>query len=254
MLVSKLKNTFPVPDKPHCAFSDEESWSGIEEKLGIRLPADYKLFIGIYGTGLVGDFISLHNPFSTYKPANLFKQMERILRAEHELQDILLPLYPQSGGLLPFAKTYNGDILFWQTQGEPDNWTLYIREVRSLHYEQYAMNMSSFFIELVGHPFKKNALLKQSHIMAEDIDIRKPFVSLWIFLEQHFGDLKAKLQRLSGEQSHAVSQEQLESFLMPYGLDLDTPELKEQLYRWHQEQFIELIETPEVYLRIVSSK
>jgi hypothetical protein len=41
---------------------------------------------------------------------------------------------------------------------------------------------------------------------------------------------------------------------MPYGLDLDSPELKEQLHRWHQEQFIELIETPEVYLRVVNQR
>ncbi len=279
LLVSKLKNIFPVPDKPHCAVTDEAQWAAIEEKLGLQLPADYKTFIGIYGTGHIGDFIILYNPFSTYKPANLFHYIEYILWAESQLKPfspLELPLYPEPGGLLPFAKTYDGDCLFWQTQGEPDEWTLYLQEVRSSDYEQYAMTMSDFFIKLLRshtkkivvprqdsimrnhilkiRPYKDSAFRKVSWIMRGAINPKKPFESVWVSIEKSFDFLKNLLETESSKSNGEVSKAVLEKILRQHGFDLETDELIEQLQLWQQEQFIELIGTPEVYLRVINKQ
>jgi hypothetical protein len=255
LLASKLKSVFPIPDKTHCAVADEAQWAAVEEKLGLQLPTDYKMFIGIYGTGYIGDFIILYNPFSTDKMVNLFYSMEWILEGERQLRPlspIKLPLHPEQGGLLPFAKTYDGDRLYWQTQGEPDNWTLFLQEVRSSDYEQYAMNMTDFFIKLVSHPKKNNPFLKRSRIMRENFNPKKPFVSLWVNLEKTFGNLKEELKKISRESNGAISQVVLENLLKRYGFDFETDELNERLHLWQQEQFIELLGTSEVYLRVIN--
>jgi hypothetical protein len=276
-LASKLKDHFPIPDKPHCAVSDEARWSAVEEKLGLQLPTDYKVFIGIYGTGFVGDFIILYNPFSTDKMVNLFHEMERIIKGERQLRSssrIELPLYPEPGGLLPFARTFGGDNLFWQTQGEPDDWTLYLHEVRGPIHEEYAMTMSDFFIKLLRshtkkivvprqdsimrsyvlkmRPYKESAFRKVSWIMSGAINPKKPFVSLWVNLEKTFGNLKEELKRISQESNGVISQAALETLLKRRGLDLETDELIERLQYWQQEQFIELIGTSDAYLRVLN--
>lgn len=254
MLASKLKDNFPIPTKPHCAVSSQEKWSDIEKKSGIQLPTDYKVFIGVYGTGIVGDFINLFNPFSTYKPFNLLNNVERTLKIQREFQEQegLSRYYPPTGEVLPFADTYNGDTLFWKTEGDPDNWTVYIQAVRSPRYEQYAMNMTDFFIELLNRPYSKNPLLKQSRILTSNIVRKKPFVSIWVYLEQYFADLKDMLKSVSRESNHEVSKAVLEKPLKQFGFDLETPELKEQLQNWQQEQFIELVGDDEIYLKIIN--
>jgi hypothetical protein len=279
MLASELKDHFPIPIKPHCAVSDEARWSAVEEKLGLQLPTDYKVFIGIYGTGFIGDFIILYNPFSTDKPVNLFYEMERVIKGERQLRlssRIELPLYPEPGGLLPFARTFGGDNLFWQTQGKPDGWTLYLHEVRGPIHEEYVMTMSDFFIKLLRshtkkivvprqdsfmrnhilkmRPYKESAFRKMSWIMSGAINPKKPFVSLWVNLEKSFGNLKAKLKSVSQESTGVISQAALETLLKQHGFDLETDELIERLHIWQQERFIELVGSPDAYLRVLNEQ
>ncbi|MGW5231215.1 hypothetical protein ACWEQU_02680 [Streptomyces nodosus] len=37
-------------------------WTGSEEYLGVGLPSDYKAFLGLYGPGSIGGYLSLGRP------------------------------------------------------------------------------------------------------------------------------------------------------------------------------------------------
>lgn len=132
-----------------------ETWSAIEKSIGIVLPRDYKEYIGVFGTGCIGDFLWPLNPFSENKYLNLVKAMDGLLFAlrtlKEEFGDSQCPylLYPEPEGLLPWGITDNGDGLFWLTVGPPDNWVVVINEARAPLYEEYKESMTGFLAKLI---------------------------------------------------------------------------------------------------------
>jgi len=98
------------------------------EAHSLLVPNDYKAFLMHFGTGVLAEFFYIWNPFSNAPSMNLLSQKERTLQT---LQDLVADapelyvhwkLYPNEAGLLPFGKTGNGDILFWNTTGPADLW------------------------------------------------------------------------------------------------------------------------------------
>ncbi|HNW08045.1 MAG TPA: SMI1/KNR4 family protein [Verrucomicrobiota bacterium] len=124
-----------------------EDWRAIESLLG-ELPADYKAFVERFGTGKINEFILVLNPASKNPYLNLVREMEPILSALRELiqsgEPCPFPLHPESGGLLPFGKTDNGDALFWLTQGEPDKWHVVVNSARDATYERFECDATDF--------------------------------------------------------------------------------------------------------------
>lgn len=125
------------------------SWSSVEEKLGCELPDDFKEFIAVYGSGTIGRFISVLNPFSKRPNLNLLEQSRRQLDALRILLDEFgernpYDLFPAPGGLLPVAITDNGDVIHWLTNGGAAGWTIVVNEARSPDYEQFDCSLTSF--------------------------------------------------------------------------------------------------------------
>jgi SUKH superfamily protein len=128
---------------------DPDEWELIESTIGTVLPADYKQFIDTYGSGAIGRFVSIFNPFSKNQHVNLLDAIRTKLDALRELQgefesERRYPLFPEAGGLLPFGGTDNGDVFFWKTSGEPDQWPVVINESRAPEYEEFAIDMTGF--------------------------------------------------------------------------------------------------------------
>lgn len=142
--------------------------------LKTKLPADYKELIDTYGSGYIGNFLYLWNPFSKKRYMNLILRVDEFLSlVTSEFEATLpFPIYPKPNGIMPFANTINGDTIFWITVGNPDGWTLFVLEARGTNYFVTTESLSSFLnktlIEKIGNVvfspelFDFDALFSQS--------------------------------------------------------------------------------------------
>jgi HEAT repeat protein len=120
------------PTEPRDA-GDPERWPQIELRLGRRLPSDYKAFVATYGSGRVGEFLNVANPFSDNPHVrDLPGEMLQVYRDIRKFEHIPFPIHPEPGGLIPWGDTDNGDVLFWVADppDDPDRWSIAVSEVR----------------------------------------------------------------------------------------------------------------------------
>lgn len=137
-----------VPPPPN-AIETQGDWAQVEQHLGTALPDDYKLFISVYGSGTICDtFIYILNPFASDKYWNLLKYYQgalaRYQEAIKEGTDRVnpYPVYPESGGILPWGISANGHEMFWFTGGEPNSWGIVFKDsdlIECRFYEKICM-------------------------------------------------------------------------------------------------------------------
>src|SRR5438045_513390 len=94
------------PNHPFESGRDED-WSSVGDELGTKLPDDFKEFIDLFGTGELGTFFYVFNPFSSNEFVNLFNQIQELLDANREVRKnfpeaVPFPLYPEENGILPW--------------------------------------------------------------------------------------------------------------------------------------------------------
>ena len=91
------------------------AWASVEGRLGVPLPSDYKRFIETYGSGNIGNFLWIFNPFSNNENLNLERQVVTQAEVLNELrsygESVPYKPFPEQGGILPFGITDNGDLL-----------------------------------------------------------------------------------------------------------------------------------------------
>lgn len=155
MSIEQLSAVLTPPPSPVETPRHAEDWAAAEAELGTPLPADYKAFVERYGTGAVDDFLWVFNPFSANEHVNLVSGGRtrldglRSLRDEFDVE-IGHELFPAAGGLLPFGATDNGDVLFWEAAGEPETWTVIVRDARAPEYERFGSNMTGFLHDILS--------------------------------------------------------------------------------------------------------
>ena len=176
MSIDFIFEVLPPPISPS-ENNGNGKWTNIESHLGTILPDDYKEYIAIYGSGCIGEFIWPFNPFSKNEHLNLINQVNIRIDALNTLRDqfeikIPYPLHPQEGGLLPWAATDNGDVLFWLKEGNPENWTIVINEARVEYYEHFETSMTGFIYKLLSKE------ILSSIIPTDFIDYQQVFRSL----------------------------------------------------------------------------
>lgn len=121
------------PPEPHGLTFD---WTGTEQRLNLRLPADYKLLVETYGPGAFDGFIWVLHPSDNHN-LDLYRQRDSQLDALRTLatsgiEEISFSIDPADSVLVPWAITDNGDVCYWVTVpiDDPDNWTVAINESR----------------------------------------------------------------------------------------------------------------------------
>jgi hypothetical protein len=138
--LERLVKMVPPPKKP-LAGGTAAGFRRVEATLKVRLPDDYKQLIHTYGCGQWQGFWYIMNPFSKNEWNNLLfhcrkskprqrctrLDAERVMREEYNsYSDIYgrypYPIYPESGGIIPWAWTDNGGTFFWVTSGSPEKW------------------------------------------------------------------------------------------------------------------------------------
>jgi hypothetical protein len=115
-------------------------WVEVERKLGRQLPTDYKEFATRFGPGHFEDgYLWVAVPQGEGRRLNFFESLDvnigvlRDVRSRGEA--IPYPLYPENGGVIPWASTVDGDVFFWVTEyDDPNRWPVVLNEVRTTHW------------------------------------------------------------------------------------------------------------------------
>jgi hypothetical protein len=95
--------------------------------VGAVLPTDYKDFISAYGLGYVDAFLWIHHPHAANRYLSLQQQAKEELAHPRRLReegsrDVRFPLFPEPGGMLPWAHTVDAAVYFWVTgPADPDD-------------------------------------------------------------------------------------------------------------------------------------
>jgi hypothetical protein len=150
MGISTLKKVLPPPESSGIL----GNWKDVQDKIQLELPADYKDFVGVYGSGGVDGFLWVFSPFSQNPNLNLLRQSRLRLSAHRNIKrdlPTLIPhlLHPEPGGLFPWGASDNGDVLFWITRGNPGSWGTAIYASRVDEFEEHYLPMTELLVSLV---------------------------------------------------------------------------------------------------------
>lgn len=123
MAIEELVKVKAPPAQPIHA-GPIERWTEIEGTLGLKLPKDLYDFCLRYGSGKFGDTIRILNPFSGSYTDSIKEicSCYRDLRRDEGEGFVPHPVYPESPGLFPWGDDVNGHMMFWLTEGHPDQW------------------------------------------------------------------------------------------------------------------------------------
>lgn len=157
MSLNRLFAIAPPPNSPVGAGSPSD-WPDIEQRVGTKVPEDYKQFINAYGGGCFVNFLWVYSPFA---PSwHIMKWRNEVLDAYRSAQKAFpqyappFPAFPSLGGLLPWGQTDNGDCLFWLTTGRPVTWTVVVCDSKySEQYCEYSTSMTEFLLKWLSREF-----------------------------------------------------------------------------------------------------
>ena len=134
--------------------TNPDRWKVVEEQLGTGLPEDYKGFLEAFGIGTINSFLVVLAPQSSIQHVDLLKRGRSELEA-YKASKMESPkyyhddVYPTPGGILPFAVTDNGEVLYWRTVGGPEQWTVTIYESRGPEKFDFNGNMTEFLAAIL---------------------------------------------------------------------------------------------------------
>ena len=145
MDIARLAAILGVP-APLVEAQSEAEWARVEAELGTPLPADYRAFVGYFGSVEIGTVFVTYSPFDTLKTVNLLAETRKLTPYLRTIPDYDLPypLFPDNGGLLPWGSTTDDGILFWQTIGAPNEWTVVVGLSIGGMFEEYDCDMTTF--------------------------------------------------------------------------------------------------------------
>jgi hypothetical protein len=158
MSLADLKKLVPPPAKPFEVGSLPQ-WRKIEERLGTKLPRDYREFVFTYGSGLFAGFYRVYNPFAASEYIGLLPQSKRVCGINREAQRSFpsrfpYPYYPDPGGLLPWGNDENGNDYFWLIEGPPTKWVVVQDNNRGEGIRIQPYSMTGFLTEILHRRIK----------------------------------------------------------------------------------------------------
>jgi hypothetical protein len=139
--LQRLLERWPPPSKRNYT-GTLLGFQSIERELGLSLPAAYKELIHTYGQGVWFETIFVLNPFLAelndlepwwsvrgYAGGSSWCNTLRTAREEFP-RAFIHPIYPEPGGIFPWAFLQDGGVLYWLTAGPPPRWkTLFDRDM-----------------------------------------------------------------------------------------------------------------------------
>lgn len=135
-------------------------WETIERSLGLRLPDDYRMLAEITPLGRFQGFVRLIRPGDFDHPESeylgYYEYRLEDMRAwrEEEPERFPFPIYPEPGGLLPWAATHRHDLIFWLTaDNDPNEWPVVTSDTDFSHFTPIAGNACDFLTQVVTGRF-----------------------------------------------------------------------------------------------------
>ncbi|MDI6100461.1 hypothetical protein QLQ12_17775 [Actinoplanes sp. NEAU-A12] len=75
--MSRLQDLLALVPPPPVRPRVEVDWNLVEAAIGVRLPADYKSLVGIYGAGRFDRFLTVYQPVTPFLSTELAYQARR---------------------------------------------------------------------------------------------------------------------------------------------------------------------------------
>src|SRR5579871_2413771 len=124
---NKMRDLIKILKPPSTPLDrDESALARAERVLRLKFPSDFLEFGRIYGSGTIKTAYSweVWSPFRPTYPLIVleFARIWNIFRDSMEVHDVPFGIFPEVGGILPFAKSADGDWVCWRTIGDPDDW------------------------------------------------------------------------------------------------------------------------------------
>jgi hypothetical protein len=122
--VARLAALVGVPDRKR----NDVDWPAVESSIGLGLPAEYKRLVETFPDGVFQGLVRVNRPGDHHEPVTQFLgfyayQLEDMRQFQAGGGAIPYPIFPEPGGLLPWATGPRAEPFFWLTQGEdPDAW------------------------------------------------------------------------------------------------------------------------------------
>ena len=131
-----------------------DRWEIVEEQLGTRLPDDYKRFLEAFGISTINGFLVVLAPLSSSQHVDLLKcgriELEAYETSKREFPKYYRDeVYPTPCGILPFAITENGEVLYWRTVGNPEQWTVTVYESRGPKKFDFNGGVTEFLVAVL---------------------------------------------------------------------------------------------------------
>jgi SMI1-KNR4 cell-wall len=140
---------------------DDNDWVTAERALGLSLPPDFKAFVTRYGSGLIDDFLVVFNPAATLASMRLVPASALYLEGIRQIRgfapdEVIFPIHPEPGGLLPWGTTGNGDVGYWVTSpsGDPALWSIAVGEARGPEWFTHPGPLTRFLADALDHSIR----------------------------------------------------------------------------------------------------
>jgi hypothetical protein len=135
-------------------------WAAVESATGLVLPADYKELQDRYRPSWFAEgFLWMPPPVSPPdwdQKHSLAGEAEQFLDDARNLREqspetCPYPLFPEPGGIYPWACSNGNDVLWWRTVGSPDDWPTIVqaRDQGEDDWWEYACSASELLVKLL---------------------------------------------------------------------------------------------------------
>jgi len=154
MTIERLMELVPPPITPLHAGA-VKNWEAVERELGTEIPTDYKIIIGKYGSGAFDGYLWLLNPFEPNQHLNLRNHGAYLRESFAELRSQSpniygSPIFPERGGLLPWATTDEPDMIGWIVDGRSQNWAVGVHNTAENKIIDFGCNTTEFLVRLLS--------------------------------------------------------------------------------------------------------
>jgi hypothetical protein len=135
-------------------------WPTIEDSVGRRLPDDYKHLVERFPHGEFQSFVQVNRPGDHHSSAaeflGFYARILEDMRGYRAVGDgtYPYPIFPEPGGLLPWAHGRRREPLFWLTLADdPNAWPVVVSDYDFLQWRTFAGTASECLVDVVEGRF-----------------------------------------------------------------------------------------------------
>ncbi|MFD4917856.1 SMI1/KNR4 family protein [Streptomyces virginiae] len=161
-MASALERLKELLGEPVCwGWARPRLWDAAEEHLGVRLPADYKAFLDLYGPGAFDGFLWMDRPVD-----GTVEELERLWPRSEDGRDLHLtdpgrhpfPLRPRPGGLIEWGGEEDGAVYYFlPEEPDPADWRVVV-ETEDGEWHEAPGPVTEFLLGLVEGPHRPSFL------------------------------------------------------------------------------------------------